>query len=397
MSREKVLHFLNYCFQFSCVLIAVVLAVKYSQISWHHMMSSDLGVYLRAGRVLAEAGNIYQENPAVALPEDAIYYFPYIYTPFVAVFCYGLLFLNESTAGVLWLFFNFLALWFSAQFITKSSKQSIGFPFLALLLFPPTVDGWFFGQVNPFVLSFIAAGHSALLQSKNRTAGALLAIASLIKICPIVLLVTIIKFKRWDALLYFFITSFLIIICCSCTPRGFRAWLDFISALPDISSAGSLFSIPANFSLSHALFQLRLGFTEKSAINAVYFCSLPVLLFLLFSPSFQSKDGLSYHLGAVMCVMLLTSPILWPHHFLWILIPLAIVIENRARIVTGSAYAIGGALSLFFLIECLGRHSGNNWITSEQTIYSVGIIMLIASLLVITLLCSRRESLALEA
>ena len=399
MPDEKILKLSNFCIQILCLFMAVVLAVKYSQVSWHHMMKTDLGVYLRAGRVLAESGNIYQENPTIALPENATSYFPYIYTPLVAVFCYGLSFLGKPAVIVVWLSLTFFSLWFSSQFLKRSSNKSelsIGYPLLVLLLFPPTVDGWFFGQVNPFVLFFIAAGHTALLQSKNRRAGTFLAMASLIKISPVVLVVTLLRFKKWDALLYFFLTTLVVVICCSFTPRGPEIWLDFANALPDISSASFLFTIPVNFSVSHALFQLGLGFSQKSAINVVYLCALPVLYSLLFSNSFQSKNGLSYHLGAVICVMLLTSPILWPHHLLWILIPIVILEQSKARAIIGSAYVIGGALSVFLFIECIGRHSGNHWLTSEKTICSVGIATAIVSLLVIILVGARIQEQSLE-
>jgi hypothetical protein len=330
-------------------------------------------------------------NPSIPLPENAPTYFPYIYTPLVAVLCYALSVISEQYAIAVWLALTFIALWLSADYIaelTKHDHVSKGLPGLAILLFPPTIDGWFFGQVNPFVLFFMAAGHHFLVNSRNRTAGTFLALASLIKISPVILIITLLKFRRWDALLYFFITILAVMLSCSLTPRGPHVWLDFLIALPEISSAGFLFKIPVNYSLSHLLLLLDLGFTQESAISLVYLCAVPALLYLAFCPTIQSDDDISFHFGAVICVMLLMSPILWPHHLLWFLIPLGVIVKIQSNVLSGTGYTIGFALSAFLSIEFISRHSGNNWLSSEQMLPSILVIVSILCILVISIACA---------
>jgi hypothetical protein len=236
-----------------------------------------------------------------------------------------------SLAGLAW------SLWRVARNLDMPIAIWTVFPVVTLLVVcSPFRLQMYYGQFNLLLLWLFIAAWDAARRSKDRRAGILLGIATVLKLFPGWLLVCFALRSRWRIVAWGAL-SFAVMIALSEVCLGFGVHGQYFGdVLPvtsryrqhwlNLSAAGLWYKLfdparPSYEIIAYPLLDSPLLAVIASAITTAVILGL--LAYLFTRPRYQSDEDGSFALGLV--TMLIVSPITWDHYFLLLLLPLALV------------------------------------------------------------------------
>ncbi len=245
---------------------------------------------------------------------------PFNYPPPSVFFLFWLGLLPYNLAGVIWNIASLLSFIFSILIILKISKNYLTIPQslipIALFTLPffPEKFNLGNGQINNFILLMCVSSFYLYFRGKTWSAATLLALATSIKLVPLVYILAFI-FKKdyrfvakfFTTLAILFATAFLVI------PARFQHlyYSDIVFRATSFDGKGVYYN------------QSLLGFLSRSNIASLY----PVLAIALFLLSLKKMSIINYQLSISLstCLYLILHPLTWQHHFVFAVIPLIIL------------------------------------------------------------------------
>lgn len=295
----------------------------------------DFEVYRAAARALISGDNIYAKSYEVIDRWDRQISLYYLYPPLLAQLLSKFSNFDQSSMKFGWCVLSFLCTTASAYCIAQlisfswwmklPASQRFFAVFFFCVCFEPVFWGVSDGQVTAIVLLLLAVFLLALLRDKQMAAGIALALAVLIKISPIILVLALLRFRRWNALVAFVLTCATALLWTYVDLGNVHIFADFINSLSaitqDRSSRGFLFNYVFDKSILSPL-GLESSEVARCIVRAVL-VAMPVMVVL----NAKNRDRISELRTAatLICFMMACSPIIWFHHLAWALLPLAVL------------------------------------------------------------------------
>jgi hypothetical protein len=305
---------------------------------------TDLPSFLLASRAMADGADFY--DPAVLIryvdPGESHEWFspypfpfPYLYLPVFAVLLWPLAALPLPTAyaaallvnATLWPILIYLCL----RLVDPPDRIRAPLLVFALLLFPsffPTIFTLHHGSPSLLVAVLIVGALVLERSGRSRLAGALVALAVLIKIVPVVLLVYLALRRRWRALLWAAVAA-VALMAVSVAVAGVEPHVRWVTELaPSLASGartGSFFEPachPENQTFTSLVCRL-LGAGSPwarpvaSLLGALVLIVASLVLWRRRRPAIDGREG-----ALLAVTVLLVSTITWFHHMTLMLPPL---------------------------------------------------------------------------
>jgi alpha-1,2-mannosyltransferase len=200
-----------------------------------------------------------------------------------------------------------------------------------------------FGQVNLIFFDLTLLALLLLKRGRPYLSSLVLCLAILVKVYPVLFLAVFLLQRRWRYLLYAAVNGAAVFLL-SVAVFGTRVWLAYLSASLKTFSGASRTLFTLHYA-AHAnnnsvkSFLLQLFPSGPAALLAIGPWLTPVLLagFVLLCLRLGprlSRDDFNYGASLVLTAALLISPLVWFHHYLVMIFPLAylmsrIVAEKR--------------------------------------------------------------------
>ncbi|MDY0018799.1 MAG: glycosyltransferase family 87 protein [Anaerolineae bacterium] len=321
-----------------------------------HPIGSDFRIYYQA-YMDAQAG----DNPYLPYDIGTSYvYHPFALT-FLSLFSPGDN--NQVTAlrfwitagvvawiGVVWLVVRLLRSDFwgkDTPFVADS--RMLGGCVLLFLGFGPLWETLHTGQINTFVVVFLYLSFYLAEKRHEEAAGLFLALAIVLKTSPLIFIAYFFVFRRYRVVFSTLISLGLLTLVplVQFLPRVI--W-DFVHILPLMGTA--IHATPYNQSVLSLVFRLvkSLGYADWGPTliwgHKVIFAGL---LALLFGGGWlargETKALRFWVFTTLVALMVFFSPLVWYHHSVFLLLPLAALLLHRSRV-----YGVVG-LSLLSLIQ----------------------------------------------
>jgi hypothetical protein len=211
----------------------------------------------------ATTGSTFQQTAAhLGIPRVRLY----VYPPTLADLLVPFTFLSLQHASAAWLALNLLTILAAAMLVTWMLYDTvfhlscIGF-FFGILCF--RANGWSFvvGQISSVLLLLWTAGIVCYVKGFKRTSAALFALATSIKLTPLLVLLPFLVWREWRWVRWFALS--LAVLCLAlCVVNGPHTLLDYtLHVMPPMSIG---FISVGNVSLPSGLQQLYLGLTGKN-------------------------------------------------------------------------------------------------------------------------------------
>jgi hypothetical protein len=332
-----------------CVLVFVLLGI-YSEywlsVVWPHPWGEDFSIYYRA-YTSARAG------------ESA--YFPYgiggsfVYHPFaltVVSLCslFGLL--GETAASVVWAVMNVTAygaaILVALRLIDLRRGRAV-FVGLLLATFAPFWETMHIGQINPLVVLSLALALAFAEEGRDLPAGVCLALAILLKTSPLIFVPYFLFVRRYRVVLIS-LAAVALFSLVAWLQFGTRVYADFMAVLPLLgaethpnffnhSIPGTVVRILTHYGVVGA--DAALTRAHKLVTGAL------TGLALLSALALPREAGRSrrWLFGLLLVLMTMTSPLVWYHHNVFLLLPLVFVLGEA----DGDTFLPG--LGLLFLVQ----------------------------------------------
>jgi len=253
--------------------------------------------------------------------------------------------LSVFTAFEVWLLANLLLLAVAVFALLRAHGRSLmdGRPgtllFLAIaLLFQPAIDTLQYGQVDIVILAGVALAYLALRSGRPGWSGFPLAIATLLKLYPAVLVIYLALKREWRALVSF-VVSLVALIVVSIPFLGLGPWSSYLTEVLPRSGGGTtwvenqsfvgflgrlltdrieLEDFPANPALQAQIVGIG-GYVWAAALLGIS------CWFARKRSTRQSTDyALGFALFAVVSVLVL--PVAWYHYVTLMLLPVGIIL-----------------------------------------------------------------------
>ena len=312
----------------------------------------DFSIYHEAGRRLSEGQNIYTHLYRQKAHDGQEFELVYLYPPYLAASFAIISGLDKDVVKVLWCTLSFLAvvgvICFLTSIFRSESPYRLGvLPALTLLsalvvCFEPVYWGVMMGQVDAIVFFWICAYLFAILKGRYQLGGVFLSFAAVLKISPALLCIWFVLARKWKGF-GAFLLSVLVLTCIEVFLFGVQPFHDFFTSFSSISNGNALEGFVFNYSSVSSVLAL-LPFRQFNTILSFVLKCVFWLVFLFFlwrDREYSSRSSGFPILGVnsiILCFMLLLSPILWFHHFIWALVPLVTLMckriegeENRFR------------------------------------------------------------------
>ncbi len=267
----------------AAITLMILLVLSASEfIHWHDDEHVDFRVYLTAAQLVREhkGAEIYNaadtgQNPQIRFaPADSLFQRTasslgiakvrlYVYPPTLADALVPFTFLSLKQAGNAWLLFNILCIAITAMLVTWMFYDSIfhvaciGF-FIGIFCFRANILALEQGQISSVLLLLWTAGIAFYVKGFKRASAAVFALATAIKLTPLLVLLPFLLWREWKWLRWFAL-SLLALGLVLCLVNGPSSLLDYALHVMPPMSAG--YSHIDNLSLSSAIPQLYLGLT----------------------------------------------------------------------------------------------------------------------------------------
>ena len=303
----------------------------------------DLNVYTQAAQALSAGENIYQKIYTVTDRWGRSIQLYYFYPPLLAHALSLFTSASEQTLKFCWCLCNYILMLVTTVSLSKILEPSwwgkiapfprtliIGF---FVFCFEPLYVGNGDGQVTALVLALLSMMTLAGMRRCYMLEGAVLAVAVQIKMSPVLLLLAPLVFQRWRTLTSFAASSLVLILLTVVGGGGVQPFIDFASSLTH--------TVLEPLGLSHvalARWVVKIGFLALSLLGTI---------------CISRQSGFTYlrALGFLITCMIITSPIIWFHHFAWILLPIAIISMKPASDNDEKMKNLTIALGLYFALS----------------------------------------------
>lgn len=242
---------------------------------------------------------------------------------------------------------------------------------LIVFNFRPLADTLAYGQIDLVLLFLLTLALWALRNRRDAVAGALVALGTLFKIYPILLLAFFVVKGHWRALIGFVVGM----AVCNGLAIAVIGWNEHLIYLTQVlPNIGGTTSWVENQTISGFLARL----TDSPRSATIYRNEMVRLLGTLISgavsllvcalalrPTSRESTGYALQYGMFLLLMVLASPAAWMHYETLLIVPFsALVLHLRERTVS-LPYAVALALS-FALIAY-----GNQWSFYDGTVHGV--------------------------
>ena len=337
----------------------------------------DLKIYLYSAERLNRGEHIY--NVRYAFPLRATdFELQYLYPPALAALLAPLVsiptLIPTPIIILLWQCGSIIALALTAYMLAQLLSGYVGprrspansyVLFLLLALWPPTLYGIAWGQVNAFILALLVGAAFFTSKRRDRLAGLSLGLAIALKATPAILIVPFIVNKRWRALFYCCLGALAAHLPLILYPNGLATIQSFLSTVGEIA-AGRVVNDPFyDYSLRHFVpFFIDAPATLFFVFSLSLITAYLVLLFRMSrlpvngAPQSLSRDLLcAFQLLSGIPIMIITSPLVWFHHLVWLFPPLAVVIFlGKTAFVRGTGRLIYIILAPLLYVHVFIRH-----------------------------------------
>lgn len=378
--------------------LAVFCALGYYAVTFIDRTDTrDLSIYLDAAARLRAGEPLYDVRYTFA-ESGAEFELQYLYPPaLAALLALALAVLSPDSLATLWQFGQPIAILISSFLIAQlvrtvqalrapqiSTRLSNATPstavlFCALALWPPTLDGILWGQVNSYILLLLCTALCATACGSARIAGAALGIAAALKATPLLLALPLLLHRRVYSLVWAVLAGAAAHIPLLLYPLGITAIPDFINASAAIS-AGNVVNDPHyEYSIRRVL--SLIWSPSVQWVTPLAACVLCVYGAALLYSRWVCRTAVSIPSGsngtqraAALCAlemtagigaMLLVSPLLWFHHLIW-LFPLVAMISaastTRSKAIMGRLIYLTLAPLLYVHIAARNSFQMNDWV-----------------------------------
>jgi hypothetical protein len=259
---------------------------------------------------------------------------PYIYPPFFAVLMKPLAHLSYASAFAVWNMLTVLLI-VSAVLLSLDLRGVRVDGKLALIvgigvfLYYPVLDDLFFGQIGGLILFLTAAGVWLLAKNRNWMSAFCFAVATLIKLTPVLVVPVLIFHRRWKWL-GAYAAWMAALLMFSVWQAGWEMHLQFWHVVMPSISCGA--AVCQNSSIMGYVQELFLGFVPLSmhapqtippyACAVSRWVSFAVYGGMLFRCYLRRHEGLVVRDLVVMTLLgIVVSPISWWHHYTLGLLP----------------------------------------------------------------------------
>ena len=334
----------------------------------------DFAVYFEAGQRFANGVSPYTNMYEIRVEGNRHFSLYYFYPPLLAWCMSWFSNLECANLKLYWCIASYLA-WVAGVVVLSlelhqlsQSNASRLFWIVAslflLLCFEPVYVGTREGQVNGFIFLCLVV-YMSTLRRGSLIAGVSLALATLIKISPGLLILIPLCNRQWQIVLSYVLTGIVLMLLPALAFGSHEILLDFLSTLLSLGQGALEDHYVYNFAVDIVL-------TKPFGLDQVWVLRILLKLIVLFGGivwwlhARKSCEGeSSFDVAFLLILMVISFPTLWFHHLAWLIFPVLLLLtrrfETREQHYRYLIYVIGlyFALSQSFLIHTHARALGH--------------------------------------
>jgi hypothetical protein len=319
--------------------------------------TKDYGLWYWAGQQVLSGGNLY--------PEHSAGYLPFLYPPFTAVLLALPSYFGKVPLYLVLAIVNSIAWWAVSRLSNAMTGAGrIPGPWLAALPSIATIsfifDQYDLGQPNLLLLALILAGFACLLRQRPIAAGALIGLATAIKVFPIAVLPYLLWRRQWRAALSMASLLVVLTLLVPSAVRGFERTSNELGLWAQAMTGGdsgfgqreaqnwswvnqSLLAVthrllrPINYNVINPELPPRYINVVTLERRTADLVSLMVAVaiglgFLLVIPRRAERSARSdaEELAILLCLVTIASPLARQYYFVWLFFPLTVLIHRAA-------------------------------------------------------------------
>jgi hypothetical protein len=257
----------------------------------------------------------------------------FVYPPLFAVLMKPFAYFSYDVAYVLWTVFTVVLTFASILFSISLGGKQVSIELALILIvglfsYFPFYEGLVLGQVGSLILFVCACGIWLLSRNRIWSSAFCLALATMIKITPIIVVPLLVFHRKWKWLAAYGCWM-LCMLAFSIWQAGWAAHAQFLhSVMPSVSCG-----IPSSYNASIVVYvqELFLGYVPTAklppALPALACVASKAVSFVIFAAMiirfylYRREQNLVRHLILMILVSLVISPISWWHHYTIALLP----------------------------------------------------------------------------
>ena len=340
----------------------------------------DFEVYWRTGQLVFVGGDLYHADGM-----------PWLYPPFAALLAAGLAVLPWGVVAALWVVLDVMALMAILYRLGLSGIRLSIAATVAIVAIAPVRQALFLGQVGILLLAAVVLDvmpGPRLLRRRILPEGWLVGVAAAIKLTPALIAVyTFLIGKRsvsWRALVAFVIA----------TGLGFAVlWGPSVYYWTRLASGDSGANDGIIYVDNQSVWAMWARLSHESGLGGVWAAVAVLVLGLVAAVRMYRWGQPRLALVLAGVTSLLASPISWSHHFVWIVVLLVVVWQERALPTSYRVLALGYGLwvsvaPFWYLPHTDGaEYHFNAW---ELVVDDLGLVWGVALLLASIVVAGRR-------
>jgi alpha-1,2-mannosyltransferase len=312
------------------LVLALVLALRValllvlsSDVNWGY----DLSAYLNAGRLILDGQSPYAPFQLEGTYSPHLRHL-YIYPPFTAVLAAPLaaLFPDYRIANWLWAAVGATLLLVTTLAIARRDSIAAGWSLVLLVMaafaFAPINDEFFIGNVHLLLVGLVGGAWLALRGSRPRgelVAGALIGIATLIKVFPGVLIVWLLLTGRSRGAITAVVTMAVLALA-TLPVTGLQPWLDYPVVLLNLGPPVNLENVLAPSAWLSELVPSTLARILVTVVG----------LAIVWWATVNRSQVVSYAVAVTVSVLI--SPALYHHYLAVLVVPLLLGIRHSSNV-----------------------------------------------------------------
>lgn len=251
--------------------------------------------------------------------------------------------LEYDLAYMVWNLVSLLALGGSLLLIMRSKGLSYSpwslLPILSLLLISePFAQQMRHGQLNLILLLLIAGTWAAERSGRFRLSGVLLAIATAIKLFPGLLFFYLLARRRWRSLFYG-VATFIFLTAATAVMFGWDSLQFYVTeVVPTLRAYSDRWGVASITGFWSRIFNATTGkviplYQDPAMARIFIVLTSAALVTATAWKTWRTRSGIEQdHAFGLWCIaMLLLAPLTWPHAFLLLILPLALMWKHLPR------------------------------------------------------------------
>lgn len=321
----------------------------------------DLAVYVHAAEALQRGENIYNHPFEVEFVRGEFFRLRYLYPPLLAHILSKFLFLSRDTLFYCWNVVSLLAICGSVVSISLLLKNSWWKAFtlperMAIVrfftvCFEPLCSGVGHGQVSALVLFFLSVFLLSSVAGFEIAAGIALACAIQLKMTPALILVAPLFFGRWKTLGWCGLASTFLVLLTIIDTGSLEVFKDFMHSVSATEENPVLRDNSFNFRIDKALLSPFGMFDHQIARGITHLLFATTLAVGCIVIRRGGREHYLYAISFLIVGMIFVSPVIWHHHFTWLLLPLAAMTMTSARDEQERLKSLTLALGIMFCLS----------------------------------------------